>query len=112
MGICCLSFICFYLLLLYKDTILLILQQCLSQAIGCPPADFDGMVIGVNGDLMQPCIAYLEGEYQEQDVCAGVPVILGKSGMEGVVELSLNEEELALFGQSVAAVRKTNDKIK
>lgn len=70
------------------------------------------MVIGVNGDLMQPCIAYLEGEYQEQDVCAGVPVILGKSGMEGVVELSLNEEELALFGQSVAAVRKTNDKIK
>ena len=112
MRICCLSFIYFYLLFLYKDTILLILQQCLSQAIGCPPADVDGMVIGVHGDLMLPCIAYLEGEYKEHDVCAGVPVILGKSGMEGVVELGLNEEELALFGQSVAAVRKTNDKIK
>ena len=150
----------------------------LSQKIGCPPTDVDGMVIGVHGDLMLPltrlasykgipvtelldnatlekiihetkvgggtltkllgtsawyapgaavaimaeaialntrkllpCIAYLDGEYGEKDVCAGVAVILGASGAEKIVTLSLTLEEREMFAKSVAAVRETNAKL-
>ena len=44
----------------------------------------------------------------ESDICCGVPVILGKNGIEKIVELPLNEEEKAKFAASAAAVRKTN----
>ena len=55
-----------------------------------------------------PCCAYLEGEYGETDVCVGVPVVLGKNGIEKIVDVKLNAEEKALFDASVAAVRKMN----
>lgn len=55
-----------------------------------------------------PCCAYLEGEYGENDVCVGVPVVLGKNGIEKIVDIKLNAEEKALFDESVAAVRKMN----
>lgn len=55
-----------------------------------------------------PCCAYLEGEYGENDVCVGVPVVLGKNGVEKIVDIKLNAEEKALFDESVAAVRKMN----
>lgn len=55
-----------------------------------------------------PCCAYLEGEYGENDVCVGVPVVLGKDGIEKIVDIKLNAEEKALFDESVAAVRKMN----
>ena len=54
------------------------------------------------------CSAYLEGEYGESDICIGVPCILGKNGIEKVVEFELNAEEKALFAKSAAAVRNTN----
>jgi malate dehydrogenase len=57
---------------------------------------------------MIPCSALLEGEYGEKDLCIGVPCILGKNGIEKIVELNLNEEEKALFAKSAAAVHKTN----
>ena len=57
---------------------------------------------------MIPCSVSLEGEYGENDLCCGVPVILGKNGIESIVELPLNEEEMAKFKASAAAVRKTN----
>lgn len=57
---------------------------------------------------MIPCSALLEGEYGESDICIGVPCILGKNGIEKIVELDLNEEEKALFAKSAAAVRNTN----
>lgn len=57
---------------------------------------------------MIPCSALLEGEYGESDICIGVPCILGKNGIEKIVELDLNEEEKELFAKSAAAVRKTN----
>ena len=44
-----------------------------------------------------PCCAYLEGEYGQQDICIGVPVVLGKNGVEKVLELNLNADEKALF---------------
>ena len=44
---------------------------------------------------MIPCSVYLEGEYGESDICIGVPVILGKNGIEKIVELDLNADEKA-----------------
>lgn len=58
---------------------------------------------------MIPCSALLEGEYGEKDLCIGVPCILGKNGIEKIVELELNDEEKALFAKSAAAVHKTNE---
>ena len=55
-----------------------------------------------------PCSTLLNGEYGEADICIGVPVVLGRNGIEKIVELDLNEEEKALFAASAAAVRKTN----
>ncbi len=57
---------------------------------------------------MIPCSALLEGEYGEKDLCIGVPCILGKNGIEKIVELNLNEEEKDLFAKSAQAVHKTN----
>jgi len=55
-----------------------------------------------------PCCAYLEGEYGQNDICIGVPCVLGKNGIEAIVDYKLNDEEKALFENSAAAVRKTN----
>ena len=57
---------------------------------------------------MIPCSAMLEGEYGESDICIGVPCILGKGGIEKIVEFDLNAEEKELFAKSAAAVRNTN----
>ncbi len=56
-----------------------------------------------------PCSALLEGEYGEKDLCIGVPCVLGKNGIERIIELDLNEEEKALFAKSADAVHKTNE---
>jgi malate dehydrogenase len=57
---------------------------------------------------MHPCSVYLEGEYGQNDICIGVPVILGKNGVEQIVDVKLNSEEKALFEKSAAAVRTMN----
>ncbi len=61
---------------------------------------------------MIPCSVALEGEYGESDVCIGVPVILGKNGIEKIVELELNDKEKELFAKSAEAVHKTNAVLK
>ncbi len=55
------------------------------------------------------CSALLDGEYGEKDLCIGVPAIIGRNGIEKIVEFELNEEEKALFHNSAEAVHKTND---
>ncbi len=55
-----------------------------------------------------PCSVLLEGEYGHSDLCIGVPVVLGKDGIERIIELDLNAEEKALFDASAAAVKNTN----
>ncbi len=65
-----------------------------------------------NQGKMVPCSVYLEGEYGESDLCIGVPVILGKNGIEKIVELELTAEEKELFAKSAAAVHKTNEALK
>ena len=54
----------------------------------------------------------LDGEYGQKDICIGVPVILGKNGIEKIVELELNADEKAKFAASAAAVHKTNAALK
>ncbi len=56
---------------------------------------------------MIPCSAYLEGEYGYSDIFIGVPCIIGRNGIERIVELPLNDDEKALFAASEAAVAKT-----
>ena len=57
---------------------------------------------------LYPCCVYLEGEYGQQDICIGVPTIIGKNGWESIVTLELNEEEKAEFAKSADAVRNMN----
>jgi len=56
-----------------------------------------------------PCCVKLDGEYGQNDICLGVPVIIGKNVWEQIVDLELNENEMALFNKSAAAVRAMND---
>ena len=55
-----------------------------------------------------PCSVYLEGEYEQKDICIGVPVVIGKNGWENVIDLKLNEKEQDLFAKSADAVRNMN----
>ena len=55
---------------------------------------------------MLPCAAYLEGEYGIQGLYMGVPVKLGASGVEEIIELELTDAERAELDASAAAVRE------
>lgn len=55
------------------------------------------------------CSALLDGEYGQKDLCIGVPCVLGKNGIEKIVEFDLTDAEKALFEKSAAAVHKTNE---
>jgi malate dehydrogenase len=55
-----------------------------------------------------PCSVYLEGEYGQNDICIGVPVIIGKNGWENILELDLDSSEKDLFAKSADAVRNMN----
>ena len=56
-----------------------------------------------------PCSVYLEGEYGQDDICIGVPVVVGKNGWEKIIDLNLNDSEKKLFKKSADAVRNMND---
>jgi malate dehydrogenase len=56
-----------------------------------------------------PCAAYVDGAYGLDGLYVGVPVIIGAGGVERVVEISLNEEEQAMFENSVSAVKALNE---
>ncbi|MGE4567575.1 MAG: malate dehydrogenase [Bacteroidales bacterium] len=59
-----------------------------------------------------PCCVYLDGEYGQKDICLGVPVVVGKSGWEKIVDYSLTANEQALFDKSAEAVRSMNSVLK
>jgi malate dehydrogenase len=54
------------------------------------------------------CCVSLEGEYGQSDICIGVPVIIGRTGWEKIIDYQLNEEEQAAFNKSADAVRTMN----
>ena len=58
---------------------------------------------------MIPCSVYLEGEYGQEDICIGVPCIIGKEGVESIVDVQLDAAEQQKFTKSAQAVRTMND---
>ncbi len=58
------------------------------------------------------CCVSLEGEYGQNEICLGVPVIIGRNGWERIVDYKLNESEQAEFNKSADAVRSMNDVLK
>ena len=62
-----------------------------------------------NQHKMIACSVYLEGEYGQKDICIGVPCIIGKNGVEEIIDIHLNDAEKELFEKSAAAVRSMND---
>lgn len=65
--------------------------------------------IACDQQKMFPCSVLLEGEYGMNDLCIGVPVILGKNGIEKIVEIELNDAEKNKIKESAEGVKKTND---
>lgn len=65
-----------------------------------------------NKNLIVPCAAYMEGEYGLNDIFFGVPAMLGKNGLEKIVEYTLNDEEKAMLDKSAEAVKETHDALK
>ncbi|MFO7166461.1 MAG: malate dehydrogenase [Chloroflexota bacterium] len=59
-----------------------------------------------------PCACYLEGEYGLNDIYFGVPCVLGAGGVEKIIELPLNEAEMALVNKSAEAVRSSIETLK
>lgn len=81
-----------------------------TSAWYAPGAAVSSMVqaIACNQKKMFPCSAFLEGEYGLNDICIGVPVLLGKNGIEKIVKIDLAEAEKAKMQESAEGVRKTN----
>lgn len=81
-----------------------------TSAWYAPGAAVSGLVQAIACDQKKifPCSTYLEGEFGLNDICIGTPVVLGKNGIEKVVEIDLNEAELAHMKQSAEGVQKTN----
>ncbi|MDO5510744.1 MAG: malate dehydrogenase [Weeksellaceae bacterium] len=68
--------------------------------------------IATDSGKMIPCSLLLDGEYGLQDICMGVPAIIGKNGVEKIVEIELNEDEMNLFHKNADAVREVNNELK
>jgi len=81
-----------------------------TSAWYAPGAAVSGLVQAIACDQKKifPCSTYLEGEYGLNDLCIGIPVVLGKNGIEKIVELNLSDAEKAHMQESAAGVSKTN----
>ncbi|CAI8391014.1 MAG: Malate dehydrogenase [Flavobacterium sp. SCGC AAA160-P02] len=81
-----------------------------TSAWYAPGAAVSGLVqaIACNQLKIYPCSTLLSGEYGLNDLCIGVPVVLGKNGIEKIVEIALNETEEAHLKISAEGVSKTN----
>ncbi len=79
-----------------------------ASAFFAPGAAIAQMVEAIVRDKKRliPASVYLDGEYGERGVCIGVPVLLGRGGVERIIEVPLNDPERAAFRASVAAVRE------
>lgn len=64
--------------------------------------------IAQDSKKMIPCSAMLDGEYGQSDICLGVPCLIGKNGIEQIVDVNLSADEMAKMTDSADAVKKTN----
>lgn len=81
-----------------------------TSAWYAPGAAVSGLVQAIACDQkkMFPCSALLDGEYGLSDLCIGVPVILGRNGIERIVDVPLSDAEKAHMAESAEGVKKTN----
>ncbi len=81
-----------------------------TSAWYAPGAAVSAMVQAIAEDAgkMFPCSCLLEGEYGLNDLCIGVPAIIGANGVEKIVEINLSDSEKEELNNSAAAVSKTN----
>lgn len=82
-----------------------------TSAWYAPGAAVSGLVQAIACDLKKvyPCSTLLSGEYGLEDICIGVPVVLGKNGIEKILEIELTDAEKAKMQESAAGVRKVNE---
>jgi malate dehydrogenase len=62
--------------------------------------------------LIVPCAAYMDGEYGLKDMFFGVPVQLGRKGLERIIEYKFDSEERAMFEKSASSVKETHEALK
>ena len=81
-----------------------------TSAWYAPGAAVSALVQAIAQDSgkMYPCSCLLEGEYGLEDICIGVPALIGANGIEKIVEIDLDDAEKEALSNSAAAVRKTN----
>ena len=81
-----------------------------TSAWYAPGAAVSGLVQAIACDQKKifPCSTLLSGEYGLDDLCIGVPVVLGKDGIEKIVEIELNDAEKTKLKESAEGVKKTN----
>ena len=81
-----------------------------TSAWYAPGAAVSGLVqaIACNQQKIFPCSTLLDGEYGLHDLCIGVPVVLGKNGIEKIVGIQLSDAEKAHLKESAEGVTKTN----
>jgi malate dehydrogenase len=79
-----------------------------GSAYYAPAAAITEMAIAILKDQRRvlPAIAYLQGEYGYDDLCLGVPTVLGGAGIEQIIELDLTKEEKLALNQSADSVRQ------
>jgi malate dehydrogenase len=75
-------------------------------APGAAAARMMAAVVGNNHEIF-PASVYLEGEYGLRDICFGVPIQLGCCGVERIIELPLNGEEISALNRSADLIRTT-----
>ena len=82
-----------------------------TSAWYAPGASVSYLVDSILNDrhLLIPCSVLLEGEFEQKDICVGVPCIIGKNGVESILDLKLNPDEMKKFEKSSASVRSMND---
>jgi len=85
-----------------------------SSAYDAPAASVTEMVDAIvhNRNRILPTVCFLEGEYGLDDIAIGVPAVLGRNGIEDIIQLDLNKTEQAMFSHSSALVREDIDLLK
>ncbi len=65
-----------------------------------------------NRNRILPTVCLLDGEYGHSDIALGVPAVLGKNGIEDIIQLKMSEAEQAMFDNSASLVREDVDLLK
>ena len=82
-----------------------------TSAWYAPGAAVSSMVQAIACDQKKvfPCSVMLDGQYGFEDICLGVPVVIGKNGIEQIIEIELSPEEKTKMKDSADGVRSVND---